>query len=170
MIVRRETPADRAAVRSVHVQAFASGSAEPVEARLVDELRGSSDWLPALSWVAERDEQVIAHAVCSRGNIDGTSAVALGPIAVAPHVQGGGVGSALLHALIGAADAIGEPAIALLGNPDYYRRFGFVTATDVGISPPEEAWGPHFQVRRLTAWSEALTGTFRYPAAFDGLE
>lgn len=84
-----------------------------------------------------------------------------------PDLQSDGVGSALMHAMIGAADAIGEPLIALLGDPAYYCRFGFVASTDVGITPPEPAWGHYFQVRRLTNWSEPMTGVFRYAAPFD---
>jgi putative acetyltransferase len=51
--------------------------------------------------------------------------IALGPLAVRPDRQQNGVGSALMHAVLGAADALGEPLAALLSNPAYYQRFGF---------------------------------------------
>ena len=56
-----------------------------------------------------------------------------------------------MHAVLGAADAIGEPMVVLLGNPDYYGRFGFVASSTVGVEPPEAEWGAFFQVRPLAA-------------------
>ena len=167
MIVRRERPADHAASRAVQAAAFARDESEPVEARLLDELRACDGWLPALSWVAEADNQVIGHNICTRGYVGGTACVGLGPIGVLPDTQHAGVGSALMHAMIGAADGLGEPLIALLGDPGYYTRFGFVRSSDLGIAPPDPDWSAHFQVLALTEWDDSISGTFRYSAPFD---
>jgi putative acetyltransferase len=78
------------------------------------------------------------------------------------------VGTALMHAVLGAADALGEPLVALLGNPLYYGRFGFVPAQPAGIVAPVPAWGDNFQVRTLSRY-EGQTGRFRYAAPFDRL-
>ena len=43
-----------------------------------------------------------------------------GPLSVRPDRQRRGVGSALMHAVLGAADALGEPLVALLGSTAYY--------------------------------------------------
>ena len=75
----------------------------------------------------------------------------------------------MMHASIGAADALGEPLIALLGSTVYYSRFGFRPAAAVGVLPPDPAWGDHFQVRTLSAYHPGLTGTFRYAAPFEAL-
>lgn len=58
VIVRRETSADVAAARAVHVAAFAKHgvSDEPVEARLLDALRDCDGWLAELTIVAEAPE------------------------------------------------------------------------------------------------------------------
>ena len=74
-----------------------------------------------------------------------------------------------MYATIGAADALDEPFIALLGAPAYYGRFGFVPSTQLGIAPPDPAWGEHFQVLSLTAFDAATRGTFHYAAPFDDL-
>lgn len=169
VIVRRERPGDEVDARAVHAAAFNRGEGEPVEAHLLDELRRCDGWLPALSWVAELDDRVVAHGVCTRGHVGEVPCVGLGPIAVIPTGQRRGVGSALMHALIGAADAGGEPLIALLGDPGYYSRFGFVPSGELGIHPPEDAWGAYFQVRPLTSWAESIAGTFRYSHPFEGL-
>lgn len=176
MLVCLEAPGDADDVRAVHAAAFASSApddtgAEPVEVTLVDRLRASGAVVPGLAFVALLDGLVVGHVVCSRGYLDpgGQPALGLGPLGVLPEHQGRGVGSALMHAVLGAADALGEPFVALLGEPDYYGRFGFAPSTRHGIAPPDPAWGEYFQVRPLTAHTTDLTGTFHYAPAFDGM-
>lgn len=136
---------------------------------MLDALRGCDGWLPQYSWVAEVDDVVVAHAVCTRGHVGDIACLGLGPIAVLPHLQQGGVGSALVHALIGAADAAGEPLIALLGDPAYYGRFGFRPSSEFDIAAPDEDWGPYFQALPLTSWGPQIAGQFRYAEPFNQL-
>jgi putative acetyltransferase len=166
VLIRREHHADEDASRAVQVDAFAKDDAEPVEARLLDDLRSCPGWIPSLSWVAECDKQIVGHCVSTRGFVDDVACVGLGPIGVTPARQRSGIGSSLVYATIGAADAAGEPLIALLGDPDYYGRFGFEASSAFGIHPPEASWGNLFQVRPLTAWQDSITGTFRYAEPF----
>lgn len=167
MLIRRETHADHAAVHAVTTAAFSrEAGAEPVEAGLIDQLRASDDWLPALSLVAVSEAAVVGHVVCSRGFVGAVPALGLGPISVLPDRQGRGVGHALMHAVLGAADATGEPLVALLGEPAFYRRFGFVEASELSVISPDPGWGAYFQARRLTACPPGLVGPFRYAAAF----
>ncbi|MGY1724677.1 hypothetical protein [Blastococcus sp. SYSU DS0533] len=72
-----------------------------------------------------------------------------------------------MHAVLAVAEATGERVVALLGAPAYYRRFGFRPSTELGVSPPEPAWGGHFQARRLAG--PLVAGTFRYAAPFERL-
>jgi putative acetyltransferase len=173
VLIRPERAGDEDAIRAVHAAAFRTPGSEeePVEAPLVDQLRASPSWLPKLSLVAVRADVVVGHVVCSRGWIgDGDApALGLGPIGVRPDLQRAGVGTGLMHAVLGAADALDEPLVALLGDPRYYGRFAFRTSTEIGVEAPDPAWGVHFQVRPLTAWHPGLTGRFRYAAPFDGL-
>jgi putative acetyltransferase len=164
VIIRRELPADVRAVHAVHRAAFPS----PVEADLVESLRADPGWLPRLSLVAD-DDGIVGHVLCTRGNIDGAPALGLGPLGVLPAHQRTGVGSALMQAVLGAADAMDEPIVVLLGHTDYYPRFGFVPAASLGIAAPDPAWGAHFQARPLTAYTPSLTGKFHYAAPFEAL-
>jgi putative acetyltransferase len=187
MLIRREAPADVAVIRSVTAAAFARDDSDhrddrddrrqppgpdgpPAEAPLVDWLRASPAWIPPLSLVAlAADGDVIGHVVCTRGHVADVPVLALGPLSVRPDRQRSGVGSALMHAVLGAADALGEPLVVLLGWPDYYPRFGFRLASEYGITPAVPAWVPHFQVRTLTAFQPGTRGPFAYPEPFDRL-
>ena len=170
MILRREAPDDRAAIWAVHTAAFARSDGGNVpEAKLVDALRDDGDIIPALSLVASVNEAVVGHVVCSRASIDGRPSVGLGPLGVLPGYQRRGIGQALMHGVLAAADALDEPAVVLLGDPGYYRRFGFLLAQPLGLLPTEPSWAEHLQVRRLSAWDGSLRGTFSYAPAFDRL-
>ena len=170
MLIRRESPGDAGAIRDVTAAAFTAPGKDypPPEAVLVDELRASEAWLPALSLVATgAGGDVIGHVVCTRGHVGQAPVLALGPLSVRPDRQLRGVGSALMHAVLGAGDALGEPLVALLGSPAYYGRFGFRLSGEYQIQPPVARWQPHFQVRALTAYQPGLRGTFAYPEPFD---
>jgi putative acetyltransferase len=176
VLIRRETPSDADAIRAVTSAAFASADQPdrtPVEPGLIDELRAGRAWLPSLSLVAMGSDggadEVIGHVVCTRGHLGSAPALGLGPLSVRTDQQRRGVGSALMHAVLGAADALGEPLVALLGDPGYYHRFGFRLSAEYSIKPPVPEWHPYFQVRALAAYQPSLQGTFVYAEAFDAL-
>jgi len=166
VIVRRERPSDHAAVHALHLAAFGPSV---VEAQLTDELREDAGFLPHLSLVAVDGEAVVGHVIGTRGWVEplGNAALGIGPVGVHPDHQRSGVGTVLVHALLAVAEAAGERLAALLGSPDYYRRFGFVPSTELGLAAPDPAWGEHFQARLLSG--TPLPGTFRYADPFTRL-
>ncbi|MDT7728460.1 MAG: putative acetyltransferase [Actinomycetota bacterium] len=174
MLIRREIPADADAIAAVHTAAFKS-RAEPgaavVESRLVGELRRDGDLIAPLSLVAVQNDVIVGHVCCSPARLgdNKTFTIGLGPLGVLPENQRAGVGKALMHAVIAAADALGFAAICLLGDPGYYSRYGFVLSSELGIEPPDGGWAQHFQVRTLAAYAPGLRGTFHYCPAFDRL-
>ncbi|MDG6101723.1 N-acetyltransferase [Dactylosporangium aurantiacum] len=177
MMIRRERPGDVDAIRAVTAAAFrgVAHSAPPVEpggdpgeATLVSWLREDAGWIPQLSLVAIEDDRVVGHVLATRAHVEARPALGLGPLSVLPRRQRAGVGTALMHAALGAADALGEPLVGLLGDPAYYRRFGFVAAQPVGIAAPDPAWGDNFMVRTLSRY-DGQTGRFRYAGPFDRL-
>ena len=99
-------------------------------------LRADPGWLPALSLVAVTDDAVIGHVVCTRAFVDDTPALGLGPISVLPDRQDGGVGHALMHSVLAAADASGEPLVALLGDPAFYHASASLPPRSLGSPRP----------------------------------
>lgn len=170
MLIRRELPGDPDAIRAVHTAAFHKADRPVVEAQLVDDLRAiPGDWIPALSVVAVVGDEVVGHVCCTRAHIDGHPALGLGPLGVRPDHQNRGVGHALVHAVLGAADALDESIVVLWGHPTYYPRFGFRPATDLGVHPATGPGTEAFQARTLTAYRPGIRGTFHYSTAFAGL-
>ncbi|WP_067700786.1 GNAT family N-acetyltransferase [Nocardia jejuensis] len=181
MLIRRERTGDAAAIDAVHRSAFAAtyasatGNAsatavhtpvDPPEVALVRLLREDSAWMPTLSMVVEQHDDVVGHVCLTRAAVGPFPVLSLGPIGVRTDHQAGGVGSALMHAVLGAADALDEPVVGLLGSLGYYPRFGFLPGVRLGITPDEPEWTSHFQVRALSAYDPEITGDFRYAEPF----
>ncbi|MGN2635624.1 GNAT family N-acetyltransferase [Nocardia takedensis] len=176
MLIRRERAEDATAIAAVHRSAFDPGfraerpdapaDADPPEVALVEALRGDPGWIPTLSLVAVEFEAVVGHVCLTRASVGPFPVLGLGPIGVLADRQRDGIGSALVHAALGAADALDEPLVCLLGSPEYYPRFGFVPAARLGIAPDDPDWVPHFQARALTAFEPQITGEFHYAEPF----
>jgi len=129
-LVRPETPADVASIRALTTRAF-GGTGEAV---LVDRLRARGALV--VSWVAEYGGEVVGHVAFSPVALFGAPAVrclGLGPMAVAPERQRGGVGSLLVRAGLARCRDLGGEAVVVLGHPEYYPRFGFLPASRFGV-------------------------------------
>jgi putative acetyltransferase len=160
MIVRPEEPADRPAVRAVVEAAFPT----PAEAQLVDRLRSDGD--AAISLVAVEDDIVVGHVMFSRMTAE-FRALGLGPVAVVPTRQRFGTGSLLIRRGLARAGADGWAMVFVLGDPAYYRRFGFDPMLASGFASPYA--GPHLMALGLTRPLPSLSGTIDYAPAFAAL-
>jgi putative acetyltransferase len=123
--VRPEEPRDINGVRTLNQRAFDG----PVEAAIVDALRGSPD---TISLVASDGDRIVGHILFSPVQIEGTGpdtvAFGLGPVAVLPELQRQGIGSQLVRTGIDLCRSLGHDALVVVGHPEYYPRFGFVPA------------------------------------------
>lgn len=168
MRLRSEKPADRQDIRNLTVRAFADPDAarEPGEAALLAELYSCEGYLPEYSVVAEINGQLVGHGIATRGWLDGDiPLLGLGPVSVDPGKQNQGVGTALLNEIRERAAVRGERAIILLGEPEYYRRFGYAPAIPSGIIPSDPSWGDYFMVLNLSTMP-LPKGNFRYAEPF----
>ena len=155
-MIRAEQASEVEVIEQIHLAAFAHYPGNgTIEAKLVRLLREHDSWIPELSLVAEKDGEVVGHVLLTRATVGEQQVLALGPIGVVPGLQKTGIGTTLMHAAIEIAQRDGERLIALLGDPAYYSRFGFVLGTEVGITSGEPQWAEHFQVLPLTSSSRA---------------
>lgn len=162
MIVRQERPGDVAAVAMLVEAAFAS----PAEARLVERIRASPEYVPELALVADEDGVVVGHTMLSYSDLEGVSVLQLSPLAVRPDRQRRGIGSALTREALRLADARGEPLVLVLGHPSYYPRFGFRPAASLGLTPPEPGMEEAFMAIPLSAYDPAIRGRVAFGSAF----
>ena len=160
---RPESPDDVSAGRAVNLAAFPTAA----EADLVEALRDSDAWIDGLSIVADDGGgNVVAHALLTRCHVGRWPALALAPCAVLPRVQRRGAGSAAIRAALGAAGAMGENLVVVLGHPGYYPRFGFVPASRLGVRASLEVPDEALMALALDPDAEAPRGTIAYPAPF----
>lgn len=174
LTIRRETTADTATggpTELLHDAAFGvpEGREESAERELLRGLRADGDVIEELTFVAELEGEVVGHVVCSRATLGESPSVGLGPLAVRPDHQRQGIGAALIMAVVSNADRVWEPAIVLLGDPEYYGFFGFVPASRLGIGSPGPWEDRYFQALPLRSWTTEKAGAFRYAPAFDRL-
>ncbi|ATE66483.1 GNAT family N-acetyltransferase [Rhizorhabdus dicambivorans] len=140
MIIRPETPLDHPAIARLTEVAFRGiEHSSQTEAAIVDALRDAGAL--TLSLVAETDQGIVGHAAFSPVRIDGAEGgwFGLGPVSVLPGCQRGGIGSALIGRGLDRLRQRGAGGCVVLGDPAYYRRFGFSSrhALRYGDVPPD---------------------------------
>lgn len=165
LVVTPETGEASAAVAEVVARAF--GRAD--EALLVEALRQAGDL--ALSLVAREDGTFVGHIAFQPLGLSPPpsapfTAMSLAPVSVLPHHQKRGIGSALIRAGLSQLAGSGCDIVFVLGDPDYYGRFGFRQAAARAFLAP---WsGEHFLALQLSDRPLPEGCTLVYPAAFLG--
>ena len=142
------------------------------EVLLVDRLRDGGAM--TVSMVLTMDDEVVAHAAASPMSWScGTEKIvawALAPVSVKPDYQRRGYGSRIVMATIDRCRENGAGILTVLGDPNYYGRFGFMPASQHGLKIDDADFGDAFMVMELKegALSDA-TGSLRWHPAFDQL-
>ena len=161
MNIRPEKPGDEAAIAAVVSGAFGGQQ----EADLVTRLRENGDLV--LSLVVEDGDRIVAYVGFSRVWIehDGARApgISLAPVAVLPDAQRKGTARALIGAGHLRLKLLGETIVFVLGDPDYYKRFGFSHEAAKRFACVYQ--GEHLQALRLSPDAPS-EGEVIYAAAF----
>lgn len=165
-MIRPAEPADDAGIRAVHEAAFPTAA----EAGLVEALGREGD--AVVSLVDARQGEIVGHILLSRMIVTGDGqdvrALGLAPVGVRPGFQGGGIGAGLIAAALAIARATGEALVFVLGEPDYYGRFGFSAATAAPFASPYG--GPYFMALALPpGFTPPRAGAAAYARAFSDL-
>jgi putative acetyltransferase len=157
---RAEGPRDWKAIYHVVSSAFG----QLAEAELVEELREAGD--SVISLVADEEGEVVGHVLLSKMDAP-FPALALAPVSVIPTRQRSGIGSALVERAVNRARNEGWAAIFVLGDPNYYERFGFDRDAAAGFTSPYA--GRHFMMLKLSHSLPATTGELCHAPAFAAL-
>jgi putative acetyltransferase len=126
IVIRSETDADVSAITDVTVAAFKTLEiSNQTEQFIIKALRAAGAL--TLSLVAEIDGRVVGHIAFSPVTIsDGTKDwYGLGPVSVLPEYQKQGIGKSLINEGLSMLKQLGGQGCALVGHPNYYKRFGF---------------------------------------------
>ncbi|MDJ1159333.1 N-acetyltransferase [Chelatococcus sp. SYSU_G07232] len=121
LTIRRELPADSAAIERLHERAFGPGRF----ARTAFRLREGVDHVADLSFTALVGTLIVGSVRVAPIRAGSLPALVLGPLTVEPAFMDRGIGAALMRASIEAARAAGHKLILLVGDEPYYARFGF---------------------------------------------
>lgn len=157
MIIRPEKPDDVAAITRVTELAFRlHAHSDQTEHFIILALRKAGAL--TVSLVAEKAGQVVGHIGFSPVQVSDGSAdwYGLGPVAVLPDLQRQGIGKSLINSGLSALRSRGASGCVVLGDPNYYERFGFKMRPECILQgvPPEYfqslAFGPHFAVGIVT--------------------
>ena len=140
-VIREEAPDDIVPVDEITRSAFRGHPfSQQTEHLIVRGLREAGAL--SLSLVATLDGGVVAHAAFSAVSIGAQDSAwwGLGPVSVRPENQRSGIGSALIRSGLRRLRERGIAGCVVLGDPAYYRRFGFepqlsrVIATRVSLA------------------------------------
>jgi len=126
MIIRKETDADIEAITEVTIAAFKTlPISNNTEQFIVKALRNAD--VLTISLVAEIEGQIVGHIAFSPLKItDGTKDwYGLGPVSVLPECHRKGIGKSLIKEGLSLLKELGGQGCALVGDPNYYNRFGF---------------------------------------------
>ncbi len=168
MLIRSEAPADILVVDQLLKSVFETEA----EANLVMALRENGH--RTLSLVAcEDDGEVVGFAMFTPVSLDGEHLnwQGLSPLAVKQEYRKQGIGAELVHEGLSSLGELGYPACVVLGEPDYYQRFGFKPAKPLGFDCRWETNEDAFQIVAL--WDNELDnrhGLIEYCPEFNELD
>ncbi|MDR3096211.1 MAG: N-acetyltransferase [Paraburkholderia sp.] len=161
--IRPETPADIPAIHALTAAAFLHAPhTSHTEQYIVDALRDAGEL--AVSLVGVEGGALVGHVALSAVTLsDGTTGwFGLGPLSVVPARQRQGIGSRLVERALDALRARHAAGCVLLGDPLYYRRFGFAPEPALVLpGVPAE----YFQA--LTLRGTVPAASVRYSEAFE---
>lgn len=161
--IRHEQQQDIQTIEALTQAAFLNEQhSSHTEQFIVNQLR--KDGQLTISLVALEQEAVVGHVAVSPVRISSgeTDWYGLGPISVWPEQQGQGIGSQLMNAALEQLKQLGAKGCVLLGDPEYYYRFGFKSYPDLILPdvPPK-----YFQA--ISFVNNIPKGTVSYHEAFN---
>ena len=175
-MIRLETPQDYAKVENLARESFWNVYRPGcLEHYVLHCLRDDPDFVPELSFVMEKDGEIIGQNIFMHAWIaadDGRKIpiMTMGPICIAPQYKRQGYGKILLDYSLEKAREYGAGALCFEGNIDFYGKSGFTFASDFGIryhGLPEGEDASFFLCRELIpGYLDDVTGEYATPQGY----
>lgn len=142
---------------------------------IVHHLRDDDSFIRRLAYVVETDNKIIGHINYSTGFIDyggdKIDAVVLGPVSVDKKHQNNCVGSKLISFTLSLAESRKIPFVLVIGDENYYHRFGFESASNYGIFLEGTDTSDECPFFMINVFDESVLrndlGIFHNPQVFD---
>ena len=150
------------AVNQLNREAFGSD----VEPKLIKLLRERDELL--ISLVAIDDDKIIGHVCASPVTINGNnhSIAGIGPLSVCKSRRCQGIGGMLMEEVIAQLRNNDYAAAVLLGDPNYYHRFGFSSGAAFGLQNEYNADDAFMAMELQHNSLVKISGLVRYVSAF----
>ncbi|MFB6465610.1 GNAT family N-acetyltransferase [Cytobacillus sp. Hz8] len=149
LTIRPETIEDQETIFHLTKDAYKQEN----EARLINEIRNSNFFIPELSLVAEKKQEILGHILFSKISIDSIDgsipSLFLSTISVKPVYQLQGIGSRLVQEGFVRSGQLDYEHVVVIGSPRFFRKFGFQPAKEKGILPPFKVPDQCFMIREL---------------------
>ena len=176
-IYRLETKADYREVENLTREAFWNVYQPGCDEHyMIHTMRDSHDVVTELNYVCELNGKIMGHIfytntkVISNNNVI-HSILSFGPISVHPDLQRTGIGSNLIQKTMKLATKMGFGGIVITGNPKYYHRFGFKSASDFGIVFEDGTSSPELMaVELLPGGLASVNGRMYFAPKFSDID
>jgi len=110
------------------------------EAELVRELLCDPGAKPIVSLLAFKDNRAVGHILFTTAHLTKTRKMTpisiLAPLAIVPDAQKQGIGGKLIERGLQLLSKSGAVLVFVLGDPEYYSRYGFKPAGHLGFEAP----------------------------------
>jgi len=163
--IRETRSGELSQILAIYPLAFPDEELRPIVSKLIE---GAAE---VLSLAAFQDNTLIGHiiyTICNgEGENDNRAGALLAPLCVLKENQNEGVGSALVKQGLERLESIGTRQVFVLGDPNYYGRFGF--QAEQHVMPPyqlPEEWVGAWQSMVLSGAKPLKAGQCLLPEAW----
>ena len=149
-----------------------------MEHLVVHKLRNNSRFIKELDYVLEENDKIIGSIFYSLGYIKTKDnkildVLIFGPVSIDPNYQKMGYGETLINYTLDIAKNINYDLVLITGNPDYYKKYGFVSASTYNIyyEGLENTESPFFMIKVFNEKKiSKYKGIYSDPEAFNVTE
>lgn len=154
-IIRQETEKDFSEIYNLIKEAFKTADVKDGDEQdYAVDLRNSKKYIPQLALVAQTNDKLIGHIMLTETSIQQAdnkiiTVLLLSPVSVLLQYRNMGVGKALIKESCRRAKEMGYKTVFLVGNPEYYKKSGFVESSIYNIKPKDNIPAKYVQVLEL---------------------